>query len=217
MDTWVPSNRSARNNVVLYVDATSRSQDSDPNTGSITSPFSSLAAAVTRSRTLQKPLDILLRQGEYYLDSTVVLTPADSGLRIANYPGESSVVSGGVPLDPVWTKSHECDGCFQAQLPPGSSVPGLRRGPGLSFFCFCFYTCCNQFVCIYLLCFIFILLSVVLLLSRYLSLFSLCLSLSVFVCLCLLISPLLTMFDIAAMDAEDRRSARDSCSLAAVR
>jgi len=114
---------------VLYVDPSSTAPDTDPNTGSITTPFSTLEAAVERSRTLTKPLDIILRAGAYYLTNTIELGPKDSGLRIANYPNEEAIISGGIPLQPAWKDaSAECGpGCFAAYLPNTTSIPGFRR------------------------------------------------------------------------------------------
>jgi hypothetical protein len=87
-----------------------------------------LAAAVNHSRTLAKPLDILLRAGTHHLITAIELGPEDSGLRIANFPGEMVELSGGVPIAPVWKKSSLCGaGCFEALLPMIASIPGLRR------------------------------------------------------------------------------------------
>ena len=128
-DSWQPPSTPSLSNTILYVDPTSTAPDPDPQTGSITAPFSTLEAAVGRSRTLIKPVDILLRAGTYYLTSTIELGPKDSGLRIANYPDEEAIVSGGFPVEPQWKDaSTVCgQGCFVAYLPSVDTLPGFRR------------------------------------------------------------------------------------------
>ena len=113
---------------VLHVDP--RSKVPGVPTGGVESPFPTLHSAVARSRERREPADILLRGGTHYLGELgpVELGPVDSGLRIANFPGEEAIVSGGVGLKPAWKPSAACKGCFEAVLPHAiTSVPGLRR------------------------------------------------------------------------------------------
>jgi hypothetical protein len=111
-----------------------------PPTGSADRPFTSITAAVEASRAMAKPVEILLRQGTHFITSgalpgggPVELGPDDSGLRIANYPGEEAVLSGAVPLHPQWKASSICGqhraagSCFEAVLPTVTSITGLRR------------------------------------------------------------------------------------------
>eukprot|EP01043_Picozoa_sp_COSAG02_P007491 COSAG02_NODE_224_length_28285_cov_39.533066_20_plen_407_part_00 len=111
---------------VLHVDPTAISDVGA--TGSVDTPFRSLAAALGRSRAMPKPLAILLRHGTHYIAGPLNLGPEDSGLHISNFPGEEAKLTGAVPLDPQWSPSAACGaGCFQASLPSVSSIPGLRR------------------------------------------------------------------------------------------
>ena len=129
---WRPPVRSlsmgTQPRAALHVDAAAASDIGA--TGSAARPFRSLAAAVGRSRALPKPLSILLRQGTHYLGGSgpLELGAADSGLRIANYPGEEPTLSGATPINPEWRPSAACGaGCFEASLPAVASIPGLRR------------------------------------------------------------------------------------------
>ena len=67
------------------------------------SPFRSIHDAVNRSRSLPKPLDIVLRQGTHFVGQTVKIGPEDSGLRFRNFRGEEAIVSGGTEaVDLQW-------------------------------------------------------------------------------------------------------------------
>lgn len=72
---------------------------SDANPGTQGAPFKTLGRAVTASRAGPRPPQILLRAGTFYLPAAITLSAADSGLTIAAFPGESPVLSGGIPLD----------------------------------------------------------------------------------------------------------------------
>ena len=103
---------------------------SAPNSGGTDGPFASLAKAQSAVRTLlasnpARPIAIQLRNGTYYLPSsptnpgTLNFTSADSGKANArvtwqNYPGETSVVSGGTPLAKTW--SNVSGSLWQTQL-----------------------------------------------------------------------------------------------------
>ena len=84
---------------------------SDDNSGSMSSPLATLAAAVTKTRAASSPKAIMLRAGTYYLAGSVVLTPKDNGLNISAYNGENVTVSGGRSLTLEWnTTSHPTNG-----------------------------------------------------------------------------------------------------------
>jgi uncharacterized protein YjdB len=115
-------------------------QLSSPNGNGSDGPFASLSRAQYAVRSAPKPATVLLRNGTYYLaltpstansyPGTLSFTLADSGTSSTagvtwqNYPGESPVISGGVPAnaDPLsgaglhlpWTNSGNL---YQAALP----------------------------------------------------------------------------------------------------
>ena len=98
-------------------------------TGALHHPFVTVAAAIEASRSMVKPLDILLRGGTHFVGGAALqLGPQDSGLRLANFPGEAAVLSGGISLAPQWAPSPACGaGCFEAALPSVAAIAGLRR------------------------------------------------------------------------------------------
>jgi hypothetical protein len=68
-------------------------------------PFATPARALKATRDLRQKgspptqrLSVRIRGGSYFLDQPLVLTPADSGLELAAYPGEAPVLSGGRPV-----------------------------------------------------------------------------------------------------------------------
>lgn len=91
----------------LYVSTTG----SDSNSGTVSSPFATIAKARDVVRTLTgamgSDITVYLRGGVYRQTSTLALTSADSGLNghnviYAAYPGERPVISAGVPVT-GWT------------------------------------------------------------------------------------------------------------------
>jgi hypothetical protein len=102
-----------------------------PNATNTDGPFASPAMAQSAMRNLisanpAQPLSIMLRNGTYYLTlnptspGTLNFTAADSGSANAlvtwqNYPGETPVVSGGIPLGSTWI--NVSGNLWQAQLP----------------------------------------------------------------------------------------------------
>ncbi len=104
---------------------------SAPNANNTDGPFASLAMAQNAVRNLiqskpAQPLSIMLRNGTYYLPQsptnpgTLNFTSADSGsanLQVTwqNYPGETPVVSGGIPLGKAW--KNVSANLWQIQLP----------------------------------------------------------------------------------------------------
>jgi len=98
-DGCSPSTSLARNST-LYVDA---ARGSDANDGSEGAPLAHLATAVLRARALPPPATILLRDSApHRLASPLQLAAADSGLTVANFPGETPVLTSGLLLNTVW-------------------------------------------------------------------------------------------------------------------
>ena len=90
----------------------------DSAAGSQASPMKTIAAAVTRARTLTPPVALILRGGVHRLDATVSLGAQDSGLSIEAFAGETPVVSSGLVLAPKW-----------AYVPtPPTAMPALAAG-----------------------------------------------------------------------------------------
>ena len=91
----------------------------DANPGTLEEPFATLQHAQQAAR--EKPRNICLRGGTYYLPATLVLTAEDSGTKDAplvfeNYENEQPVISGGVRLDNLNWQPYT-NGIFQAQVP----------------------------------------------------------------------------------------------------
>ena len=80
--------------IEIYVDAVNGNDD---NSGDISHPLQSIVKAIElfRSQVVRSPTTIYLRKGTYYLEQTLKLSPADSGLTIAGYEDEAPVISGG--------------------------------------------------------------------------------------------------------------------------
>lgn len=72
------------------------------------------AARKLRAAGLREEIEILLRGGVYEMAAPLVLTPEDSGLTLAAYPGERPVLSGGVTVT-GW--QAEADGTWSAPAP----------------------------------------------------------------------------------------------------
>ena len=93
---------------------------SDANPGTIDRPFATLGAAVTATRATPGGDTILLRAGTYYRTPTTVLTAADSGLTVQNFPGEEVWLSGGAPLVGVTWSAFDVNGSAPPPNPPPS-------------------------------------------------------------------------------------------------
>lgn len=79
---------------------------SDSNAGTLSSPFLTVGRALAASRAGPAPASIVLRGGTFFVPETLELLPADSGLSIAAFPGESATLSGGLPLSNLtWTRA----------------------------------------------------------------------------------------------------------------
>lgn len=94
--------------------------DSDP--GSADKPFATLQRAQAEARKMagHEAVDILLKDGTYYLPAALEFTNADSGTPSARVtyqaaPGAHPVISGGVRLPPEWAPYK--DGVMQMKVP----------------------------------------------------------------------------------------------------
>lgn len=76
--------------------------------GGPATPFHIIHEAVEKARKDKNCTTIYLREGEYILDTPLVLTSADGNdskeLIIRNYPGEKAIISSGITLDLKWEK-----------------------------------------------------------------------------------------------------------------
>ena len=75
------------------------------------------------TKTSGRPDD--LKDGEYHLNATLVLGPADSHTSYAALEGETAVLSGGPRLHLAWSTSSLHPGVFEAPLPPSPSPAAL--------------------------------------------------------------------------------------------
>lgn len=111
---WAPWSLGQPRELVLHVSPAGNDAWSglpaEPNAAKADGPLATLGRAQERVRELkagpgglQAPVTVLLRGGTYPQARPLVFTPADSGtpecpITFAAYPGESPVVSGGVPI-----------------------------------------------------------------------------------------------------------------------
>jgi hypothetical protein len=114
----------------FFVDA---EDGNDASQGSTTDPFATvyraLNAAREAERTEGQEKTIVLKAGIHFLNETMALTTADSGLTITNAPGEEAWLSGGklVPTTTPWKPSSKEANIWEADL----STLGLDDVPGL--------------------------------------------------------------------------------------
>lgn len=116
----VPPAYSGTEETTLYVSI----QGSDHNQGTKDRPFATLSRAQQRVRELKNqteaPIQVLVREGTYYLRDPLTFHAADSGTEAAPityscYPGEHATISGGQRLRCEWT-DHK-DGIKKCFLP----------------------------------------------------------------------------------------------------
>lgn len=93
----------------------------DAAKGTKDQPLASLERARDMARELKKsstqaPVRIVLRGGDHFLKQTLVLSPEDSNLTIAAFPGERSVISGGQPIKNWQPGSINGKSCWVADL-----------------------------------------------------------------------------------------------------
>lgn len=90
-------------NATYYADPV---HGNDNNAGTFSSPFLTIERALSASRVGPTPAAIVLREGTFFLQDTLVLTPGDSGLSISAFSGESATLSAGAPLVNLsWVRS----------------------------------------------------------------------------------------------------------------
>lgn len=86
----------------------------DSKNGSIDAPFKSILRAKQQVQTLKQTasgsINIYLRAGTYYIDSTLTFGPSDGGTASAPvtysaYRGEKVIISGGIKVTSQWTTS----------------------------------------------------------------------------------------------------------------
>jgi hypothetical protein len=120
---------------LFFVDA-AHGDDAAP--GTLAAPFQTIAHALTATRAARAPgtgtACVVLRGGTHYLGTqTQTLAPADSGLIITGYDGDSEPeawISGGLPLAGLQWQAYDTAGArnvYVADVPAGvPSVPGLQ-------------------------------------------------------------------------------------------
>jgi len=94
----------------------------DSHPGTAERPLRTFAAAQQAARSHEADT-VVFDGGTYYLNDTVVLTPADSGKTYRAAPGATVVLSGGLKLDLAWKPYR--DGVYQAKTPPGLELDQL--------------------------------------------------------------------------------------------
>jgi hypothetical protein len=86
----------------------------DTKSGSLEAPFKTLSRAKQQVQTLKQtasgPINVYLRAGVYYLDTTLLFGPSDGGTASAPvtysaFRGEKVVISGGIKVTSQWTAS----------------------------------------------------------------------------------------------------------------
>jgi len=113
----------------IYVSVTGK--DSNPGTAEL--PYLTPYAAIERVAKLKKEgytgaVEILIKEGVYYIDKPLVIGAELSGtvdapLTIKAVDGQQVVLSGAVPLRLVWTKG--ADGIWKSQVPKGMHFESL--------------------------------------------------------------------------------------------
>lgn len=103
---------------------------SDTHSGTREQPFLTPARArqAAREAAGAAPVTVTFRGGIYFLPEPLILTPEDSGgpdapVVYTSFPGETVVLSGGVPLCPEWTP-HE-GAILKTRVPEGFDVDQL--------------------------------------------------------------------------------------------
>ena len=113
----------------FYVDT---NKGSDSNSGTVESPFQTINKAVMAARDAGEYSTIILREGTFYLNETIVLTTKNKGLTIQNYPNEVVWISGGRVITPKWEKynvdSSKKTNIYKADLSSDKilTIPGFR-------------------------------------------------------------------------------------------
>ena len=109
---------------VLHV-ATTGSDTS--GTGSVSAPFATLGRAQKAAQSAAKPASVVVAAGKYHLNSTLKLGASDSGVAWSAAPGAAVTLSGGVALNPSWTKSPTNPKILVADLPQPGLISEAER------------------------------------------------------------------------------------------
>jgi hypothetical protein len=117
---FLPTLLFAQKGTTLYVSTTGN----DNGSGSLDQPFASVQKALNKVKEIRKvkPLQqvtILLRQGTYYFDQSIEITPAEAGtknllLHLSAYKNEKVILSGGKQLQLKWEPYK--DGIVKAKV-----------------------------------------------------------------------------------------------------
>ena len=91
----------------------------DTNSGTMEKPFATIKKAKIEARKINKSVNIILREGTYYLTEKKMITSQDSRsknapLVIKSYPGEKVVISGAIHLKLNWEVYK--DGIWMAKV-----------------------------------------------------------------------------------------------------
>lgn len=107
--------------ITVFVDPNTGKDDS--GSGSMGQPFKTIGAAIDYVRDQRSTAPpgtqaaVMLREGLYYLSSTISLTAADSFLTIAAYNGEKAVVSGARKVEGLtWEKASFGSNIYSVDL-----------------------------------------------------------------------------------------------------
>ena len=103
----------------------------DAHPGTKEAPFASVARAQTAGRAAGAGTQIFLRSGVCYLQETLLLTAADSGIAWSSYSGEAVTLSAGAPLAGLKWQSYKGE-IMVAELPAevnASAVDSLFSVP----------------------------------------------------------------------------------------
>ncbi|HEY8747736.1 MAG TPA: PDZ domain-containing protein [Tepidisphaeraceae bacterium] len=103
---------------------------SDSNPGTVEAPVATFAAAqkLARAKAGREAVEVVFKQGTYYLPDTLRFRTEDSGsaqfpVTYAAATGQAVVLSGGSKLELTW-KPYK-DGILEAQTPPGLQIDQL--------------------------------------------------------------------------------------------
>lgn len=95
----------------------------DSASGDECCPFHTLKHALDVLRGTGSTATVFMRKGTHYLDAALRITPKDKGIKFCAFPGETPVISGGMPLYLKWEPYR--DGIWQAQVPHGFDTDQL--------------------------------------------------------------------------------------------
>jgi hypothetical protein len=100
--------------------------------GSLAKPFRTVGRAVLASRAGPRPPLVSLRAGTFYLPEPLLLTSADNNLTLASYPGETVVLSAGVPLTGLTWSAYDVESGLSGPYGATSDVGSCVNSSGQS-------------------------------------------------------------------------------------